>query len=377
MFPALDIDIRPGSGLGIFEIGASLWNILHILHRHQEAFPQVDVKYDPDSSVLTPIILHLRPHLDLLFSSKNQRLHTICLRRLRDPNPPVVLRYKDTTLSSMDQVLRRSGVNKTFGPTYAGEDLKYPGLWFSFEEDGLGEGIKGNHAEDRGQVVKRVFVSQKPLDGSDRDALDEVIESPTMAGEVAKAIVKIHVGITLFFHPIGSTEPLHIRLGETTAQDLTVDLGPPSRKHYKDDDRMTIHSTSSANEEDRGYFYNYFQHGLDFLISGTSHIVRKVIVHTNIPGTPQFQRYKRCIWELEGQPEDDEDDSPPRRHFSDRFETISHFLNPRGPPPSMPLDRTADDEGVTLANPTTRLYGYDGIVLEVTDSSHVVSLTLF
>lgn len=25
------------------------------------------------------------------------------------------------------------------------------------------------------------------------------------------------------------------------------------------------------------------------------------------PGTPQFQRYKRCIWELEGQPEDDED----------------------------------------------------------------------
>lgn len=91
----------------------------------------------------------------------------------------------------MDQVLRRSGVNKTFGPTYAGEDLKYPGLWFSFEEDGLGEGIKGNQAEDRGQVVKRVFVSQKPLDGSDRDALDEVIESPTMAGEVAKAIVKV------------------------------------------------------------------------------------------------------------------------------------------------------------------------------------------
>lgn len=207
MFPALDIDIRPGSGLGIFEIGrstlelkidtssntgtgASLWNILHILHRHQEAFPQVDVKYDPDSSVLTPIILHLRPHLDLLFSSKNQRLHTICLRRLRDPNPPVVLRYKDTTLSSVDQVLRRSGVNKTFGPTYAGEDLKYPGLWFSFEEDGLGE-IKGNQAEDRAQIVKRVFVSQKPLDGSDRDALDEVIESPTMAGEVAKAIVKV------------------------------------------------------------------------------------------------------------------------------------------------------------------------------------------
>jgi hypothetical protein len=25
------------------------------------------------------------------------------------------------------------------------------------------------------------------------------------------------------------------------------------------------------------------------------------------PGTPMFQRYKRCPWEIEGAPEDDED----------------------------------------------------------------------
>lgn len=29
-------------------------------------------------------------------------------------------------------------------------------------------------------------------------------------------------------------------------------------------------------------FYNYFQHGIDFLISGTTHTVRKIILHTNI-----------------------------------------------------------------------------------------------
>ena len=29
-------------------------------------------------------------------------------------------------------------------------------------------------------------------------------------------------------------------------------------------------------------FYNYFQHGIDFLISGVTHTVRKIILHTNI-----------------------------------------------------------------------------------------------
>ena len=31
-------------------------------------------------------------------------------------------------------------------------------------------------------------------------------------------------------------------------------------------------------------FYNYFQYGIDFLISGTTHIVKKIILHTNIVG---------------------------------------------------------------------------------------------
>ena len=90
--------------------GASLWNVLELLRGLQHLFPQVDVQFDPDASSPTPIILHLRPHLDLLFSGKHQRLRTISLRKLRDPNPPVTLRYKDTILSSTEEVLRRVGV---------------------------------------------------------------------------------------------------------------------------------------------------------------------------------------------------------------------------------------------------------------------------
>lgn len=29
-------------------------------------------------------------------------------------------------------------------------------------------------------------------------------------------------------------------------------------------------------------FYNYFHHGVDFLISGQTHVVRKIIIHSNM-----------------------------------------------------------------------------------------------
>jgi hypothetical protein len=104
-----------------------------------------------------------------------------------------------------------------------------------------------------------------------------------------------------------------------------------------------------------------------------------------------FQRYKRCPWEIEGKPEDDEDgaplsfylllppahscttESPPRMDFykpvsshrykpnpdslkrpAGQFEQISRFLSPREPPPSMVLDRTVYEDGLTLPNAETR-----------------------
>jgi hypothetical protein len=139
----------------------------------------------------------LHEHLDLLFSGKQQRLHTIVLRKLRLGDPPVTLRYKDVVLSSPEDVLKRVFVSRTFGPTYPppGDDLRadlrYPGVWFSFEEDGMGDGLKGIQSEDRVQEVKRVIVSQKELDGEDRDALGELVECPAMDGDIARAIVKV------------------------------------------------------------------------------------------------------------------------------------------------------------------------------------------
>lgn len=170
----------------------SLWTVLDILRNDPHSFPQADVKYDPDSPT-TPVILHLRPHLDLLFSGSHQRLHSICLKKLQDPHPPVTLRYKNITLSSPQDILRRVGVSRAFGPTYPGDDLRYPGVWFSFEDDGRTETLRSTspHPEDKMQEVRRVIVSQKSaVEGSD-DVLSEVRVCEAMHGDVESAIVKV------------------------------------------------------------------------------------------------------------------------------------------------------------------------------------------
>ncbi|EJD01126.1 UPF0183-domain-containing protein [Fomitiporia mediterranea MF3/22] len=399
MVSTLDVDLRPGIGLGMFEIGMSLWTVIDLLRHNTTLFPRAEVKYDAASeSALSPILLHINPHLDLLFTGQHQRLRTIALRRLADPSPPVTLTYKDTVLlsgssnqSSSDGLLRRSDVSKHFGPTYPGEGLQYPGVSFLFDDDGPGGlGSHGNDIlvgalrvgsptrEERHKEVKRMVVSQTNADDRESDALDEVTECESMVGSVSRAIVKVHDGVILHFYP-SSSRPVHIRIGTTSAQDLTCDLGAPLRVYYKEDDRMAIHSRNKTPDgTEDSYFYNYFQYGIDFLLSSSTHLVQKIILHTNISGTPMFQRYQRCPWEIEGEPEDEEDDTPPRVKFSDKFDIISRFLNgaSKETMPSMELDRT-EDERLTLPSSTTRLIGFDGVVLEVTEAAQVVTVILF
>lgn len=186
-------------------LGSSLWTVLDLLRTHQHSFPHVDVKYDPDTS-LTPVVLHIRPHLDLLFSATHQRLHTISVRRLRDPSPPLTLRYRDSVLSSPQIELRRVEVNLSLGPTYDGQDLRYPGVSFSFDEDPLSHTHTermnsrkppgGTGQEDRMQQVKQILISQTAQDGETRDALSEVDECKAMYGELAEAIVKVSPVLT-------------------------------------------------------------------------------------------------------------------------------------------------------------------------------------
>ena len=214
MFSALDLDIRPGSGIGMFELGSlscftkstvyspditppgsSLWSVISALRTLQHLFPQVEVKFDPENASTTPVILHLRPYFDLLFSAYHQRLHMICLRKPRESHPPLTLRYKDSVICSGGEPLVKVKISRTFGPTYPGDELRYPGVWFSFDDDATSDSLKGSSshaiADNRSKEVKRVIITQKDTQGGERDPLDEVTLCPIMYGDISRAVVKV------------------------------------------------------------------------------------------------------------------------------------------------------------------------------------------
>jgi hypothetical protein len=51
-------------------------------------------------------------------------------------------------------------------------------------------------------------------------------------------------------------------------------------------------------ESERFYFFNYFHLGLDFLLKESSHLVAKIILHSNLPRRPDFGRYHKCAFEI-------------------------------------------------------------------------------
>ncbi|KAI9708963.1 MAG: hypothetical protein M1820_003657 [Bogoriella megaspora] len=172
-------------------------------------------------------------------------------------------------------------------------------------------------------------------------------------------------------HPGGRIElvrrygrPVWIILNETTQQDLITDLGPPSSIYYKNDRRLSIHGhrhqrtsrrrndlspirdDSTDTDDASTYtvtddsdiegpngkfsnmsrfekevaaaecFWNYSGHGFDVFISQprtyrdpSDQRVTKVLFHGNVPGSYNFNQYRRSRWILE-EIADEEDELP-------------------------------------------------------------------
>lgn len=259
--------------------------------------------------------------------------------------------------------------------------MKYPGIMFSiFDEDGAPSTAALMRAtagvsvdESKRAEVKKIIITQKVPEGGDVDAFDEVLECPAMEGDLSSVILKPHEGVDLFFFPSDSAKRT-LRLGVSTAEDIRYELGEPMNVYYKEDDRIAIHAPSP--EEDaslNSYFMNYFNHGIDCFVDGSTHVLKKIIVHSNTLGSPLFQRYKRCPWEI----------SHPSLgsqivRYSDPFETINGYLGERSDSsPPMVLDRSEDYDALSIQAFSTRLFGFDGIILEVSATDQVVSVTIY
>ncbi|BEI86764.1 hypothetical protein CcaverHIS002_0701100 [Cutaneotrichosporon cavernicola] len=366
------LELTPGVGLGPFSLGDSLWHVLDLLRSRKTEAPKVDVSWDPDNSPTTSVTVHAGP-LALLFPSPAQRLAHIVVTDLAD----VTLTYEGTVLSSPTCAFTRAGVAYALGPTFSDgtQRLAYPGLVLE---------AAGGDRDDR---VTSVSIMAR--DG----------EEPVGEDGLRRCSIKPGHGATLTF-----AHDVNIMLGETTAQDVLLDLGPPLRKYWREDDRLDRvwgpprrvppgHDATSPS----ACFWNYLQYGLDLLV--VDGIVTKLVAYSNIPGTPMFQQYARCPWEVETG-DNPLDLTAPLSSFRIELGSAPLAANGESPAPkqkkkkggetadtdppapdsdAMVLDRSVEGglEGVVGLS-RSQLVGFDGLVLEVDEGSGgIASVQIF
>jgi hypothetical protein len=180
-------------------------------------------------------------------------------------------------------------------------------------------------------------------------------------------------------------ESFELDLGISTMQDVLMALGPPDERVFKQDSRLSIHNPQ---EQEHGtnsdLFLNYFQFGIDVCLDTTilGAPVKKLVLHGNIPGTLQFQKYERCRWRIGSLGVTSE------MKFNaklSKIETKAPMLFNRrtleSPTSSIELVPVDDDIAEAAFNADdmgiTQLYGTQGLVYEVLQNSVVSSLTVY
>ncbi|WVQ99464.1 hypothetical protein IAU59_006599 [Kwoniella sp. CBS 9459] len=284
-------EVVPGDRVGPFQLGDNLWHVLEIIRTHKTEYPKVEVSWDEDAPHKSAVTIHL-PHLVLYFppSPLYQTLTLISIPSLRShvssssssSGPPtsssnITLTYETQVLYAPNQSLTRAKVGRLMGPTFvssAGDKLDFPGITFDLIPGITGSGGLG----PREDFVEKITIGQKP----DEELLPKL----------TSCVLQPNLGVTL---ALDAEQVIEVVIGQTTAQDLSLDLGPPLRKFWKEDDRLE--KMWGGHSEPGGCFWNYFQYGMDFLISPQG-VVSKILCHSNIPGTPLFQRYARAPWIL-------------------------------------------------------------------------------
>lgn len=393
--------------------------------------------------------------LRLRFDGADQRLRLI-----------EVLDFRKSRLSYNGGELVRVGAgpgptfhsiyNKLFGPTYPGEYLKdhgvyvlsYPGVAFSFPVNkGDADPVSLLSASNAQPASSMAIFSGSSWSESRNDLFTKPATYPRSPGinSASARLSSANDEIELVrLHDENKVElirrhsaPFLITLHLTTPQDLVAELGPPSAIYRKNDHRLSIHrrtrslsgrgaqddtddtepDEAQSDDDDEevsdmsatsnsDYFFNYFQHGLDIFISSSRSsphpVATKLILHGNVPGSFEFQRYRRSRWTIE-LPESSKkkelrlnsemvfDEALPK--LRERFGEVQRpmLLNRGSDSPSSSCellggwedgeagDKTAEGnltgpEG-TFGN--TELFGFPGFIFEVMKNKAISSLTVF
>ncbi|KAG7438103.1 UPF0183 protein [Fusarium oxysporum f. sp. raphani] len=399
--------LYPGRALGFLVLGATLHDVLTRLKAEPQRFPKIELLYSPDRPVTEPVGVELPGNgIRLRFDGPEQRLRLIEVTDFTKNH--ITFKERDLvkpfagTLGSPSPGDSASGptfrhiYHKLLGPTYAGEFippssghdngiyvLSYPGVAFNFalnpSEYSPEKDVVSTFASASSQVATSMAVFSGDSWADARPTLwTEILPSIKSTTVIPRgkdvypdeiSLVRLHGAGKIQLFRKWTSNSFWITLGETTPQDLLMELGPPNAIYRKNDQKMVIHKTRTAsnakgrpdaadigrpedltdtdqssmhegsdasdNEEavddqiglntNGECFYNYFYLGFDILISTRvppsqappgskvgeaegqngiiSHspdrlVATKLVLHGNIPGSYEFNRHRRCRWEI-------------------------------------------------------------------------------
>ncbi|CAM1504485.1 Fc.00g020760.m01.CDS01 [Cosmosporella sp. VM-42] len=504
--------LHPGRALGFLVLGATLHDVLTRLKAEPQRFPKLEVLYSPDQPVTEPVAIDLPTNgIRLRFDGPEQRLRLIEVTDFTKNH----LTYKDRDIVKPMNGTSAPGspvpgepttgpafrhiYHRLLGPTFAGEFipppvgqelgiyvLSYPGVAFNFSLPASAyspnKDVVSLFSSSSNQVATSMAVFSGDSWAEARPTLwNETLPSIKSTTVVPRgkdvypdeiSLIRLHGGGRVQLFKKWTNNFFWINLGETTPQDLIMQLGPPNAIYRKNDQKMVIHKLRTASntrsrpsasdfgrhgdltdtdqssmntgsdpsddeeaiDDETGNptgecFYNYFYLGFDVLVStrvppsqlppGDNNesdaavnaikthspdklVATKLVLHGNIPGSYEFNRHRRCRWEIayldnsESTPATSETKFP---HIEDSMNRTWESMYPRNPSQprqrGMVLNRGWGDSpgssceflggweesgarrAETNGDSTTTLYGFPGLVFEVLKNGYVNTVTVF
>ena len=503
-------------------LGATLHDVLTRVKAEPQRFPKIDVAHAPDRPVTQPVCVSLPQNgIRLRFDGPEQRLRLVEVTDFTKNH----ITFKDrdlvrpadaaaaATAPSSPALGGESTAGPTFrhiyhrllGPTYAGEFvpsatagqetgiyvLSYPGVAFNFSLDASAYSPSKDFVALFSSSAHQVATSMAVFSGDSwadaRQTLwTEALPSIKTTSVLPRgkdvypdevSLIRLHGGGKIQLFRKWTSSSFWITLGQTTPQDLVVELGPPNAIYRKNDQKLVIHqmrtpsntrgrtsatelgrpeelidtdqssmNTASDDSDDDvavdeqapgnpsgECFYNYFYQGFDVLLStpvapspappgqndgavGAGNEIKahnsdqlvatKLVLHGNIPGSYEFNRHRRCRWEIAYLDDQAGDDAPVSsetefREIEERMGAKWEEATSRGKAQAPPRQRGMvlnrgwgdspgsscellggwEESGArraeTNGDSTTTLYGFPGMVFEVLRNGYVNTVTVF
>jgi hypothetical protein len=190
-----------------------------------------------------------------------------------------------------------------FGPTYGGKmvkniyHLQYPGIEFQFP---IPELYVKQYQKDNAIPIEFPNGTTPTATQITVQQHENMIKQPTYEKRVLLTFCRNENSLEYFTEvkvdvPNGITiagRHIHYYM---SPQDVLMEVGRPDKIYYKRHDKLSIHANALPSPQspddcstDVDYFYNYFSLGIDVMFNGKSNVVEKIILHTNIPGSRDF-----------------------------------------------------------------------------------------